>query len=78
MKKGNKISRQESLGILFADSIIEAAHQTYNAQRGRAIVESCVKRLQERINELQPKPADPAYKKARYDQRASFTSKKFS
>ena len=65
-KERNKITRQESLGILFADSIIEAAHQTYNATRGKAIVESCIKRLQERINELQSKPANPAYKKARY------------
>jgi|WetSurMetagenome_2_1015567.scaffolds.fasta_scaffold404832_1 hypothetical protein len=67
----NKTTRQESLGILFADGIMEAAHQTYNAARGRAIVESCIKRLQMRVNELQSKPADPAYKKARYGKKVS-------
>lgn len=60
MKKPN---RQETLGIKFADAIIEAAHQTYNAPRGRAIVESCIRRLQERLPEIQPRTADPKYKK---------------
>lgn len=51
---------------MFADSIIEAAHQTYNAPRGIAIVGACIKRLQERLPEIQPRKADPEYKKARY------------
>ena len=59
-------TRQEKLGIMFADAVIEAAHQTYNAPRGRKIVETCIKRLQERIEEIQPKKAKPSYKQARY------------
>jgi hypothetical protein len=61
-----KTTRQKSLGIMFADSIIEAAHQTYNASRGRTIIESCIRRLHDRIGEIQPKKADPKYKEARY------------
>jgi len=45
---------------------MEAAHQTYNAERGRKIVQACIKRLQIRIEELKPKKATPEYKKARY------------
>jgi len=45
---------------------MEAAHQTYNAGRGKKIVNACIERLQERIHELQPKKATPKYKKARY------------
>lgn len=59
-------TRQDALGIMFADSIIEAAHQTYNAPRGRAIVEACIRRLQEKLPEIQPRKASPDYKKARY------------
>jgi hypothetical protein len=51
---------------MFADSIMEAAHLTYNAPRGRKIVQSCIDRLHERIEEIQPKKATPEYKKARY------------
>lgn len=63
MKKETRI---EVLGISLADVIIEAMHLTYNAQRGKRIVEICIKRLQARIDEIQPKAADPKYKKARY------------
>ena len=61
-----KTTRQNLLGIMFADSIIEAAHQTYNACRGKAMIEACISRLQERIGEIQPKKADPKYREARY------------
>ena len=62
-KKGTRI---DAFGIALADNIIEAAHLTYNASRGKRIVEVCIKRLQERIGEIQPKKADPKYEKARY------------
>lgn len=62
-----KLTRQEKLGILFADSIIEAAHLTYNAQRGRKIILSCIDRLNKRLNEIKPRKADPIYKKQRYE-----------
>jgi hypothetical protein len=39
---------------------------TYNAPRGIKIVQSCIKRLQERIGEIQPKKATLTYKIARY------------
>jgi len=61
-----RITRQESLGIMLADSIIEIAHQMYNASRGKAIIEACIKRLQERISEIKPRKATPKYKEARY------------
>lgn len=61
-----KKSRRKNFGIQCADLVMEAAHQTYNAGRGRTIVESCIKRLQERIDELRPKKATPEYKEARY------------
>jgi len=64
-----KPTRQDTLGIKFADCIIEAAHQTYNAPRGKAIVEACIKRLQERLPEIQPRKADPKYKKSRYGEK---------
>ena len=66
MEKVKKVTRQEALGIMLADGIIEMAHQMYNALRGRAIIEACIKRLLERIDEIQPKKADPKYKAARY------------
>ena len=59
-------SRAEKLGILLADSIMEVAHLTYNAPRGKKIVETCINRLQERLNEIKPIPANPKYKEARY------------
>lgn len=59
-------SRAEKLGIMLADSIIEVAHLTYNAPRGKKIVETCINRLQERLSEIKPIPADPNYKEARY------------
>ena len=61
-----KTTRAGDLGRSFADNVMEAAHLTYNAPRGRKIVETCIKRLQERIDEIQKTPASPAYKKARY------------
>jgi hypothetical protein len=62
-----KISNAEELGIAQADVVMKYAHMMYNAGRGRKIVETCIKVLQERICEIQPKKAEPAYKKARYD-----------
>jgi|GEM_PF-3025561 len=61
-----KRSRATALGIALADVVIETAHMTYNAPRGKKIVEACIRRLKERIIELQPKKANPTYKKARY------------
>lgn len=61
-----KKTRAEVCGIALADAVIEAAHLTYNAPRGIKIVKSCIKRLQDRMGEIQSKPAEPRYKKARY------------
>lgn len=66
MESSKKITRREKFGIQCADLVMEAAHQTYNAGRGKKIVNACIERLQERIHELQPKKATPKYKKARY------------
>jgi len=60
------ITRQEKLGIAFADTIVEVAHQTYNANRGRKIILACIKQLKRRFDEIQEKKAIPEYKKARY------------
>ncbi|MBT4277804.1 hypothetical protein HOD96_03620 [Candidatus Falkowbacteria bacterium] len=62
----DKKSRAESFGEMLADVVIEAAHLTYNAPRGVKIVETCIKVLQKRIEEIKPKKATPEYKKARY------------
>jgi len=62
-------TRPELFGILQADAIMEASHLTYNAPRGRKMVRACIERLEERIEELQPKKADVDYKKARYSDR---------
>lgn len=59
-------TKAEILGKAFADAIILSAHMAYNAPRGVAIVKACIARLQERIGEIQPKKADPAYREARY------------
>ncbi len=59
-------TRAEVMGKMFADVIMESAHLTYNAPRGRKMVETCMKILQERIGELKEKKATPDYKKARY------------
>jgi len=64
-----KTSRAEMFGNMLADMVMEAAHITYNAPRGVKIVEACIKRLRERIGEIQPKKADPKYKKARYGEK---------
>jgi len=61
-----KKTRAEISGELFANGIVEAAHLSYKASRGRQMIGACIQRLQERIDELQPKKTDPAYKKARY------------
>jgi len=60
------MTRQEKLGKMFADAVMEAAHQTYNAPRGRKIIRTCIDILKERIDEIQPKKAEPNYRKARY------------
>ena len=62
-----KISNAEQLGIAQADVVMKYAHMMYNAGRGKKIVKTCIKILQERIDEIQPKKANPKYKKARYD-----------
>ncbi len=59
-------TRPKELGVAFADAIIEAAHLTYNAPRGRNIVTACIERLQERLEEIQSKKATPEYRRARY------------
>ena len=64
-------SRAEIAGEMQADAIMEVAHLTYNAARGRRMVETCIKKLQKRISELQPKEADPKYKEARYGKKTS-------
>lgn len=61
-----KNTRIEAFGKALADVIIDSAHLTCNAPRGRKIVEVCIERLRERINELKSKKADSKYKKARY------------
>lgn len=61
-----KETRQSKLGIQFADALIEMAHQMYNARRGCAIINACIKRLRERSIEIVAKPATPQYKEARY------------
>lgn len=61
-----KETRARAFGICLADAVVEAAHLTYNASRGKAIVESCIKQLQNRIHEIQPRKAKPSYRKARY------------
>lgn len=61
-----KMSNAEDLGIAQADVVMKYAHMMYNAGRGKTIVETCIKILQKRINEIQPKEADPKYKKSRY------------
>ncbi|MEA2112558.1 MAG: hypothetical protein U9P50_01125 [Patescibacteria group bacterium] len=59
-------TKAEELGKVLADAVMKSAHMTYNASRGRKIVETCIRELQQRIEEIQPKKAGPAYKKARY------------
>ena len=62
-------TRAATFGTLQADAIMEAAHLTYNAARGRAMVDACIARLQERRDELQPRMASAHYKAARYGSR---------
>ncbi len=59
-------TRAERLGKFFSDAIMEAAHLTYNAPRGRKMVQTCIDILTERIEEIQPQKASPEYKQARY------------
>ena len=61
-----EMSRGEIFGVMLADIVIEAANITYNAERGRKIINACIKRLNERKNEIVGKEATPEYKKARY------------
>ena len=62
-----KETRVDAFVVSLADVVMEAAHLTYNASRGKRIVEVCIERLRERISEIQPKKAEPKYKEARYD-----------
>lgn len=64
-----KMTRMEAFGKSLAGVVMEAAHLTYNASRGQAIVKACIKELQKRISEIQPRKANPAYKKSRYGER---------
>lgn len=64
------VSRAKALGIAIADNLIETANLFYNAGRARIFIMVIIERLQERINELQPKKADPEYKKARYGKKS--------
>jgi len=59
--------RAKLLGVMLADVIIEVAHLTYNASRGRKIVAECIQQLERRTIEIKPKKASSKYKKARYN-----------
>lgn len=61
-----KKSEAEVFGEMLADVVMKAAHLTYNAPRGKKIVETCIRILQERISEIKSKEATPEYKQARY------------
>ncbi|MFZ2038834.1 MAG: hypothetical protein WAV11_02765 [Minisyncoccia bacterium] len=76
----NNRTDPKAFGLAMANVAMSAAHMTYNARRGKKIVEHsiesleaciksleiCIKNLRERLPEIQPKKATPAYKKARY------------
>jgi len=64
-----RMTRKRVHGINTADVIMENAHMMYNAQTARGYVQAVIDQLQSRINELQPKKADPKYKKARYGEK---------
>ena len=68
------MTRGEKFGKMLADTVIEAAHLTYNAPRGKQIVETCIRILQERLDEIQPQKADTAYKEARYGNKKTGSS----
>jgi hypothetical protein len=86
MKKKNDMGTEldamisESLAVKhgrdFADVVMSSAHLTYNAPRGIKIVQSCIKRLQERIGEIQPKKASPEVLAARYRNKKRTSAKK--
>jgi hypothetical protein len=61
-----KEDRAVSYGTKAADTVMEAAHLTYNAFRGQKMVRACIARLKQRLPEIQPKKATPTYRKARY------------
>lgn len=65
-----KETRSEFLGRMLGTIVIEIGHQRFNASQGRKIEETCLKTIQERIDEIQPKKADPKYKKARYGKKS--------
>ncbi len=57
----------EKWGREAADLIIDAAHLTFNAPRGKQMVLSCIKRLQERIDEIyERKKTEPKYDRDRH------------
>ncbi len=62
----NKLTQAEAFGKAQADAVMRAAHMTFNAPRGKAMVLETIKELQKRVQEIQPKKATSAYKKARY------------
>lgn len=47
------ISTAEECGEALADSVMEAAHMTYNARRGKKMITVCQKILSERLNKFQ-------------------------
>ncbi len=59
-------TRAEAFGVEMADAVMNAAHLTYNASRGRMMISSCIRQLQARIEEIKPRKAKPSYRKARY------------
>jgi hypothetical protein len=46
--------------------VIDAGELTQDASISRFVIAECVKILRERVDEIQPKKADPKYKKLRY------------
>ena len=61
-----KQTQAEIFGKTMADAIIKAANLTFSAWRGKSMVNHTIKELQRRVNEIQPKKAEPSYKEARY------------
>ena len=59
-------TRIETFARKAANVVIRTGSMTLDVSVGRKIIDSCIKRIEERINEIQPKKADSKYKKARY------------
>ncbi len=63
------MSNVDDWAEVLADGIMRSAHMTFNAQRGRKMVRICIKILQDRIHEIQPKKATSKYYKSRYSKK---------